>query len=97
MIRKDDGLKLDYSKDYICNNIIKNQWAPLINKPNVYTICCTCGNEMLPKKYPSCKRCYEYYLNGGLYDKCLIKPNEYGSCFKCYCELERKNLCNIKK
>ncbi len=68
-----------------------------INRPQWYTICCTCGKPMKAKKYPSCDSCYTYYKNGGLYDSCILcgtkfyRPQVYGSCPTCYRRKEAEN------
>ena len=93
--RKDKMNK--FHKAYFVDNIRKYRFSSLINKPPQYTICCTCGNQMEPRRYPSCKSCYIKYSNGYLYKECQIcgykfyEPQVWGSCFFCYCRLEKDN------
>ena len=85
---------------YCSNNYmpIKNGWYIAIKKPKKYSICCTCGEEMKPSRFPSCTKCYELFKNGNIYNSCIIcnyifdKPSIYGSCYKCYSKLEKENV-----
>ena len=52
--------------------------------------CCSCLNLMFNSNYNSCKKCYQYFKDGGTYVECnrchklFNKPSKYGTCYECY-------------